>query len=231
MHDGLAGQRAVGLRDRRVDHGEDVGHPLVRRRQGDGLSGIRLAVLTIDAHRLAVSAIRVGRCIVAHAPSPAPQRVESAGGQRPVGFFAGDAPSRAQHGVGAGELVGRGADVHAGIVENEILQMDEFALQPQSGAGVGEVRSADPPVADWALGQPLVEARERIFSRCKWAGNLAPGQRIWDLVAGMQDLDNLNGNRSNGSYHGVRFRHSDAFSRVVLTIDNYPLSIVLDLTS
>ena len=55
-----------------------------------------------------------------------------------------------------------------------------------------------------------------------------PGQRIGDFVAKMQGLDNLNGNRRNGSYHGFSFRHSNVCLRTVLTIDNYSLSIVLD---
>jgi hypothetical protein len=33
--------------------------------------------------------------------------------------------------VGAGELVGRGPHVHAGVVENEVVKVDELALQPQ----------------------------------------------------------------------------------------------------
>ena len=95
--------------------------------------------------------------------------------------------------------MGGAADIHAGVVENQIFEVDEFAFEPQTGAGVGEVRPRDPAVADRAFGQPLVEAGERILGGGERAGELGPGQRIGDLVAGWQDLDNLNGNRSNGS--------------------------------
>ena len=44
-----------------------------------------------------------------------------------------------------------------------------------------------------------------------------------------QGLDNLSDNRRSGGYHGFRFRHSDAFRFTRITIDNDPLSIVLDL--
>ncbi|UQE03863.1 hypothetical protein JEY30_49650 (plasmid) [Bradyrhizobium japonicum] len=58
--------------------------------------------------------------------------------------------------MGARQLVGGGADVHAGVVEDEVIEVDKFAVQPQTGAGISEVRPADCAVADWAFGQPLV---------------------------------------------------------------------------
>ena len=57
-----------------------------------------------------------------------------------------------------GEFVGRGADVHAGVVQDEVLEVDEFALEPQCGGRVGEVLALDKTVADRRAGQPLVEA-------------------------------------------------------------------------
>ena len=55
----------------------------------------------------------------------------------------GDAPPRAQHGMGTGQFVGRSPDVRAGVVENEVVEVDERTLEPQTGAGVGEVSSGD----------------------------------------------------------------------------------------
>ena len=77
---------------------------------------------------------------------PRPRRLASpAGDSAQSGLAVGDAAAGAQHGMGAGELVGRGADVHAGVVENEIFEVDELALQPQAGAGVGKwVRATQP---------------------------------------------------------------------------------------
>ena len=62
--------------------------------------------------------------------------------------------------------------------------------------------------------------------RRRWS----PGQRIGNLVHGQQGLDILDGNRRSRSYHGFRFRHSGAFRFIHNTIDNDPLSIVLDAT-
>lgn len=46
--------------------------------------------------------------------------------------------------------------------------MDEFALEPQTGAGVGEMSPRDPALPDRAFGQPLVEAGERILGGGEW---------------------------------------------------------------
>ncbi|WP_248307736.1 hypothetical protein [Bosea sp. AS-1] len=54
----------------------------------------------------------------------------------------------------------RRADVHAGVVEDEVVEVDELALEPQTAAGVGEVSPRDKTVADRAFRQPLVESRE-----------------------------------------------------------------------
>ena len=45
---------------------------------------------------------------------------------------------------------------------------------------------------------------------------------------GLQDLDNLDRNRSKGSYDGHGFRHSDTLPRATLTIDNDRLSLDID---
>ena len=103
-----------------------------------------------------------------------------------------------------GQLMGRGADVHVGVVEHEVVEVDQLAVEPQAGRGVGEVGPGDPAVADRAFGEPLVEPGERILGGGERAGEFCPRQRIGDLGAWLQSLDNLKGNRSNGSYHGVR---------------------------
>ncbi len=91
--------------------------------------------------------------------------------------------------------MGRGADVHLGVVENEVLEVDKLTFEPQSGTGVGEVRPCDPAVTDGAFGEALVEAGERVLGGGERPGNGRPGQRIRDLVAGMQGFDNPNENR------------------------------------
>ncbi len=95
--------------------------------------------------------------------------------------------------------MGWSANVHAGVVEDEVIEVDKFAVQPQTGAGIGEVCPADCAVADWAFGQPLVEAGHSILGGGERADELGPGQRIGDFVGGQQGPDNPNGNQRNGS--------------------------------
>jgi hypothetical protein len=70
----------------------------------------------------------------------------------------------------AGQLNGRGADVHAGVVEDEVVEVDERALQPQAGAGVAEVGPGDPALLDRAFGEPLVEPGQGILGDGERAG-------------------------------------------------------------
>jgi hypothetical protein len=67
--------------------------------------------------------------------------------------------------MGSGQLVGGGADVHAGVVEDEVVEVDKFAVEPQTGAGFGEMGPCDPTVADWASCEALVEAGEHVLGR------------------------------------------------------------------
>ena len=107
-------------------------------------------------------------------PAAAAQAGEPGRRQRPVGFGLGDAAPGAQHGMGPGQLMGRGADVHVGVVEHEIVEVDQLAVEPQTGAGVGEVGAGDPAVADRAFGEPLVEPGERILGGGERAGEFWP---------------------------------------------------------
>ena len=98
-----------------------------------------------------------------------------------------------------GQLMGRGADVHVGVVEHEVVEVDQLAVQPQAGSGVGEMGAGDKTGADRAFGEALVEAGERILGGGERAGEFCPRQRIGELGAWLQSLDNLKGNCSNGS--------------------------------
>ncbi|KAF5881348.1 hypothetical protein FY112_30675 [Rhizobium sp. PEPV16] len=71
----------------------------------------------------------------------------------------GDAPAGAQYVAGDGEFVGGGADIAGGVVENEVFEMDEFAVDPQRSAGVGELAALDPARADRRAGDAFVETR------------------------------------------------------------------------
>ena len=83
-------------------------------------------------------------------PSPAPQRPETGGRQRPTGLGPGDATARRQHGVRLDEFVGGRPHVHAGVVKHQVFNVDELAFEQERGAGVGEMGPGDPAIADWA---------------------------------------------------------------------------------
>ena len=71
-------------------------------------------------------------------------------------------PAQAQVVLGPDEGVGRGADVHAGVVEDEVVQRHELALGPEGGAGLGAIGSGEDAGADGRGAQPLVEAGESV---------------------------------------------------------------------
>jgi hypothetical protein len=50
-----------------------------------------------------------------------------------------------------------GADVVARVMQHEVLEMDEFAVDPQRGAGIGKVGSFDPALPDRRTGNPLLQ--------------------------------------------------------------------------
>ena len=77
--------------------------------------------------------------------------------------------------------------------------MDELALEPERGAGVGEMRPRDPAVADRARSQPLVETRERVLGARKRPRELAPRQRIGKASA--------QGEASDGGLERSRIAH------------------------
>jgi hypothetical protein len=45
-------------------------------------------------------------------------------------------------------------------MEDEVFEVDESAVDPQRGAGVGEVRSLDPACTDRRAGDPLGQTRK-----------------------------------------------------------------------
>jgi hypothetical protein len=50
-------------------------------------------------------------------------------------------------------------------VQDEVFEVHERAPEPQAGAGVDKMRAADPALADRALAEALVEARQRVLGR------------------------------------------------------------------
>ncbi|RWX58171.1 hypothetical protein EOA24_39515 [Mesorhizobium sp. M2A.F.Ca.ET.039.01.1.1] len=62
-----------------------------------------------------------------------------------------------------GELVGRGADVHVGVVQDEVFDMDELAVEPQRRGRVGKMLALDKAVSDRAFEHALVEPGQKVF--------------------------------------------------------------------
>ncbi|MBB3149175.1 hypothetical protein FHS21_005627 [Phyllobacterium trifolii] len=93
-------------------------------------------------------------------PKARPRRLRrpSADSAQPGGWAA--MCRRPQNIAGDGEFVGGGADVASGVVPDEVLEMHQFAIDPQRGAGICEMGSFDPARADRRTGDPLVEARQ-----------------------------------------------------------------------
>ena len=85
--------------------------------------------------------------------------------------------------MGPREFVGWRALIHPGVVQDEIFEVQQLALEPQAGAGVQKVRAADPPRPDRALAKALVEAREGVLGGRERAREGGPGQWVGDDVS------------------------------------------------
>lgn len=58
-------------------------------------------------------------------------------------------------------IEGNGTATSRGVVEDKVLEVDEFAAEPQPGAGVNEVGSFDPAHTDRRMGDAPVETHQR----------------------------------------------------------------------
>ena len=83
--------------------------------------------------------------------------------QGPLRRGAGNAAAGPQHRLGAGQGMGRRMDVHAGVMQHQVLEADELAGEPEAGAGVLEMGPADKTLGDRARPYALIEAGERIL--------------------------------------------------------------------
>jgi len=68
-------------------------------------------------------------------------------------------------GVRPGQFGRGGARIEAGVVENQILELDERAIEEEARHGFGEAIPRAPAVADRAPRDALVETGERILGR------------------------------------------------------------------
>jgi hypothetical protein len=56
--------------------------------------------------------------------------------------------------------VGWGAGIAKGVVEDEVFEMDEFAVDPQRGTGIGEILPFEETISDRRASNSLVETRQ-----------------------------------------------------------------------
>lgn len=73
----------------------------------------------------------------------------------------GDATAGFQDVAGDGEFVGRCADISKRIMQDEVLEMDEFAIDPERGMRLEEVGTLEKALADGGTGDALVETGKR----------------------------------------------------------------------
>ncbi|RVL57697.1 hypothetical protein CN137_25470 [Sinorhizobium meliloti] len=66
---------------------------------------------------------RCRRCLPAEA-------AEAFGAERPTGSLRRNAPARLQHVAGDGEFMGGRANIFCGVMKDEVLEVDEFAVDP-----------------------------------------------------------------------------------------------------
>ena len=168
-----AGERAAGALQHGIDGGELGREGVIVAGALPGLFLGRLVNHGDSSARSAASPLR---------PALA-QGGEAGRARRPAGLSRGDPAPRPQHGVRAREVVGGRAQVHGGVVPDKVFEVHQRALEPQAGAGVHDVRAADPPLPDRACAEALVAARHGILGGRERARERRPGQRIGDHIS------------------------------------------------
>lgn len=71
----------------------------------------------------------------------AAEAAQAVGRQSPARWLRRNPPARPQNIARNRQFVGRCADILCGVVKNEVLEMDELAVDPQRGAGIGKVHA------------------------------------------------------------------------------------------
>lgn len=63
-------------------------------------------------------------------------------------------------------------------MENQVIELDELAVEGATRDRVGEVSPCSPTVADDASPQPLVEAGDGVLGRRQREGEASPGEGV-----------------------------------------------------
>jgi hypothetical protein len=69
----------------------------------------------------------------------------------------GDASSGFQDIAGDGEFVGGCADISKRVMKDEVLEMNEFTVDPERGMRVEEMRALEKAITDGRTGDALIE--------------------------------------------------------------------------
>lgn len=105
-----------------------------------------------------------------------PQRADAVGRERPAGEMGSDAPAGAQHVVGDCQFVGGCANISDIVVEDEVFEVDEFAVDPEGRTGIGEVGALNPALTDRRTGDALVQTSQSdcgfYFEVSNWKSSL-----------------------------------------------------------
>ncbi|MNV41024.1 hypothetical protein D3C71_1326460 [compost metagenome] len=112
---------------------------IVRDGAPDGTD--RLGADLIDVRRLSQSSDTVGRV-------------------GPAGWLGGDPPAGSQYVTSDCQLMGRCANIPRGVMEDEVFEMDELAVDPERRTGVGELGALDPSLTHRRTGDALVQTRQ-----------------------------------------------------------------------
>ena len=192
----LAGEHPVGFCDGGIDCGDRGGEVRVGLDDAERRVGIRLVLVSaiIFANVAPLPFLPDALSSSLSPCPPRPRRLASpAGRQRPVGFGVGDAAAGAQHGMRPGELMGRGADVHVGVVEHEVVEVDQLAVEPQAGvASVKWVRATKPARIGLLASRSSRRARES-SAAASGPASFAHGSGSGNWVLGCKALITLRG--------------------------------------
>ena len=79
------------------------------------------------------------------------------GRESPTRRMGGDAASGFQNVAGDGEFVGGCTDISKRVMQDEVLQMNEFTVDPERGMRVEEMRAFEKALTDGRTGDALIE--------------------------------------------------------------------------
>lgn len=90
-----------------------------------------------------------------------PQRADAVGRERPLGGLAGDPPTSAQLVAGDCQIMGRGPNIAGGVVEDEVYEVNKFAVDPQRSRPLRKMHTLNPPCSHLRAVDALIQTGQR----------------------------------------------------------------------